>query len=47
MRRREFIAPLASATAARPLIVHAQQSERTRRIGGSLWTMWKGSTDEE
>jgi hypothetical protein len=32
MRRRELIALLASATAARPLVVHAQQSEGMRRI---------------
>ena len=33
MRRREFIAGLAGATAARPLVARAQQREQMRRIG--------------
>jgi putative tryptophan/tyrosine transport system substrate-binding protein len=33
MRRREFIAGVASATAALPLVGHAQQADRVRRIG--------------
>ena len=33
MRWREFIAGLAGATAARPLVARAQQREQMRRIG--------------